>query len=778
MELLNLPDPVRCNSKLNMIANYLDDLNESQKQAVINSEGPSLVIAGAGAGKTRVLTYRIVHLLQNGVPAGKILALTFTNKAAKEMKERVTRIVSPEIARYLWMGTFHSIFAKILRMEGDKLGYKSNFTIYDSSDSKSLIRTIIRELNLDDNIYKPGVISSRISSSKNNLVTASMYAADSSLQEYDRSSRMPLLSDIYRTYAARCFKANAMDFDDLLLNTNILFRDFPEVLSSYQNRFNYVLVDEYQDTNYSQYLIVKKLAAAHHNICVVGDDAQSIYSFRGARIENILEFKNDYTDYQLYKLEQNYRSTQIIVNAANTIIANNESQIRKNVVSMNEPGEKIQVFQAVTDSEEGFNVASDIFNNKFSQQLNWSDFAILYRTNAQSRIFEETLRRKNIPYKIYGGLSFYERKEIKDILAYFRMVINPEDEEALKRSINYPKRGIGDTSVEKIFELAATLNITAWSIVCDAGKYPDHFNQGTAKRLKMYGDVIINLRLNSDTTDAFIKAREIALGSGIMRELKEGKSPEEVSRYENLEELLNAIKVFTESAETNGEPSILEAYMANVALLTDQDTENEEDRNKVTLMTMHSAKGLEFKHVYIVGMEDTLFPSPMSSGSARELEEERRLFYVAVTRAEKQATLSYALNRYKWGNLERCSPSRFLKEIDQKYLHYPQTGGKPFQNSNQQINRTSAMREEPKPYIKDDKLKKITRTLPSTVSGEVFSASDASLFAEGDNVQHERFGEGVIISIEGQPPNTTATVEFEKEGSKKLLLRFAKLRKL
>jgi len=761
-----------------MTSNYLNELNESQKQAVINSEGPSLVIAGAGAGKTRVLTYRIVHLLDKGVPAGKILALTFTNKAAKEMKERITRIVSPEVARYLWMGTFHSIFAKILRMEGDKLGYKSNFTIYDSSDSKSLIRSIIKELNLDDNIYKPGTISSRISASKNNLVTANMYAADSSLQEYDRASRMPLLADIYRTYAARCFKANAMDFDDLLLNTNILFRDFPAVLASYQSRFNYVLVDEYQDTNYSQYLIVKKLAATHHNICVVGDDAQSIYSFRGARIENILEFKNDDTDYQLYKLEQNYRSTQIIVNAANTIIANNETQIQKNVVSMNEQGEKIQVFQAVTDSEEGFNVASDIFEKKFSQQLNWSDFAILYRTNAQSRIFEETLRRKNIPYKIYGGLSFYERKEIKDVLSYFRMVINPEDEEALKRSINYPKRGIGDTSIQKIFELSASLNITAWSILGDAGKYPDHFNQGTAKKLKLYADVINNLRLNSDSTDAFTKAREIAMGSGIMRELKEGKSPEEVSRYENLEELLNAIKVFTESAETNGEPDTLEAYMANVALRTDQDTENDEDRNKITLMTMHSAKGLEFKHVYIVGMEDTLFPSPMSSGSARELEEERRLFYVAVTRAEKQATLSYALNRYKWGNLERCSPSRFLKEIDQKYLQYPQTGGKPFNSNNQKSDKPIIIREEPKSYLREDKLKKISKAVPSAASGEVFAASDASLFSEGDSVQHERFGNGVIIAIEGQPPNTTATVEFEKEGSKKLLLRFAKLKKI
>ena len=759
-----------------MTNSYLNDLNPSQKQAVINTEGPSLVIAGAGAGKTRVLTYRIVHLLQKGVPAGKILALTFTNKAAKEMKERITRIISPEIARYLWMGTFHSIFAKILRMESEILGYKPNFTIYDSSDSKSLIRAIIKELNLDDNVYKPGAILSRISTAKNNLVTSNRYAADASMQDYDKSSRMPLMADIYKTYAARCFKANAMDFDDLLLNTNVLFRDFPEVLAKYQQRFGYVLVDEYQDTNYSQYLIVKKLAATHQNICVVGDDAQSIYSFRGARIENILEFKNDYADYQLFKLEQNYRSTQTIVNAANTIIANNEGQIQKNVFSMNETGEKIQVMQAMTDSEEGFNVSSDIFDKKLSLLLNWSDFAILYRTNAQSRIFEETLRRKNIPYKIYGGLSFYERKEIKDILSYFRMVINPEDEEALKRSINYPKRGIGDTTIQKIFELATAFNVTPWSILQESGNYPEHFNAGTAKKLSGYVEVISRLRLNSDSADAFVKAREIALGSGIMKELKEGKSPEEVSRYENLEELLNAIKVFTESADTNGEPSILEAYMANVALLTDQDTENEEDRNKVTLMTMHSAKGLEFKHVYIVGMEDTLFPSPMSSGSARELEEERRLFYVAVTRAEKQATLSYALNRYKWGNLERCSPSRFLKEIDQKFLYYPQTGGKPFQNNNKPSVKPSSIRKEPASYAKHDKLKKIPASQSSTAV--TFTGTDSSLFAEGDTVEHERFGKGVIRSIEGQAPNTTATVEFEKEGSKKLLLRFAKLKKL
>ena len=759
-----------------MTHNYLNDLNEAQRLAVINTEGPALVIAGAGSGKTRVLTYRIVHLLQKGIPANRILALTFTNKAAREMKERISTIVDPEVARYLWMGTFHSIFARILRIEGSRLGYKSNFTIYDSSDSKSLVRTIIKELNLDDNLYKPGVIASRISTAKNNLVTASIYASDPVMQEYDKSSRMPLLSDIYRTYSSRCFKANAMDFDDLLLNTNILFRDFPEVLAAYQEKFMYVLVDEYQDTNYSQYLIIKKLAAARKNICVVGDDAQSIYSFRGARIENILEFKNDYSGYQLFKLEQNYRSTQTIVNEANAIIANNGGQIHKKVYSENEPGERIQVIQSLTDSEEGFNISSDIFDRRYSRQLNWSDFAILYRTNAQSRIFEETLRKKNIPYKIYGGLSFYERKEIKDILAYFRMVINPEDEESFKRTVNYPKRGLGDSTVQKIMELAGQMNMTPWQIITENTANSNYFNSGTVKKLTAYSDLIKTFRSNSGEAVAYTKAREIAMGSGIMKELREGKSPEEVSRYENLQELLNGIKIFTEAAETNGEPATLEAYMANVALLTDQDKDNEEDRDKVTLMTMHSAKGLEFKHVFITGMEDTLFPSPLSSVNPKELEEERRLFYVAVTRAQKTATLSYALNRYKWGNLERSGPSRFLREMDQKFLDYPQTGGKPFHPGNRFENKPQSIREEQDPYISRGGLKRvISRTNPSSILSD---AINHQVFNEGDNVQHERFGNGKIISIEGQPPNTTATVEFNNHGRKKLLLRFAKLKKL
>jgi len=587
---------------------------------------------------------------------------------------------------------------------------------------------------------------------------------------------MPLLSDIYKAYTSRCFRANSMDFDDLLLNTNILFRDFPDALAAWQDKFRYILVDEYQDTNFSQYLIIRKLCASHRNICVVGDDAQSIYSFRGARIENILEFRNDYSDYRLFKLEQNYRSTQTIVNAANAIIANNEGQIRKKVFSENEPGEKIQVMPALTDTEEGINISSDIFDKKYSRQLLWSDFAILYRTNAQSRIFEETLRKKNIPYKIYGGLSFYERKEIKDILSYFRMVINPEDEEALKRTVNYPKRGIGDTTVEKMIDLASVNNISLWQVSAGIDGFPDHFNLGTVKKITTYTDLINNFRRGIEETDAYSKAREIAMGSGIMKELREGKSPEEVSRYENLEELPNGIKIFTEAAETNGEPSTLEAYLSNVALLTDQDNEKDADREKVTLMTMHSAKGLEFKYVYVSGMEDTLFPSPQSAGNPRELEEERRLFYVAVTRAGKMATLSYALNRYKWGNLEHSGPSRFLKEIDQKFLEFPQTGDKPQVPGSRPEPKSKSVREETLHYSAPPRYKKLQ--VSAGTSAPAAAGGSSVDFMEGDSVAHERFGNGIIVSIEGAPPNTTATVDFAGNGSKKLLLRFAKLIKL
>jgi DNA helicase-2/ATP-dependent DNA helicase PcrA len=761
-----------------MTHNYLKDLNEAQQDAVLKSDGPALVIAGAGAGKTRVLTYRIAHLLEKGIPAGSILALTFTNKAAREMKERISKIAG-ESSRFLWMGTFHSIFARILRIDGERLGYKPSFTIYDTTDTKSLLRSIIKELKLDDKVYKPGMIYSRISAAKNNLITANAYALNVEITERDKINKVPLLSDIYKAYSVRCFKSNAMDFDDLLLNTNILFRDFPDVLAGYQKKFKYILVDEYQDTNYSQYLIVKKLSSIHHNICVVGDDAQSIYSFRGARIENIFDFRNEYPEYKLFKLEQNYRSTQTIVNAANSIIHKNENQIKKEVFSLNETGDKIRVMQSMTDSEEGLLVSSDIYDLHRASGLNWNDFAILYRTNAQSRIFEETLRKRNIPYKIYGGLSFYERREIKDILAYLRMAVNPGDEEALKRTINYPKRGIGDTTVEKLFELAKNLNTTVWNIISDIENYTSYIVPATQKKIAGYSSLIKLYGSKSATADAYSLTMEIAQSTGIMRELKEGQTTEDISRYENLQELLNAIKEFTQAAETNGEPTGLEAYLANVSLLTDQDNDKEEDRNKVILMTIHSAKGLEFKHVYVAGMEENLFPSPMSSGSVRELEEERRLFYVAVTRAEKQVTLSFALNRYKWGKLERTSPSRFIKDVNPLYMSFTQARGKSFNGKNNYqktdvtFNKSS---EAPAPGTYGSKLKKVPAGLFS--SSSTFVPDDVSSLREGDNVEHERFGKGVIAAVEGQPPNTTAKVEFETAGTKKLLLRFAKLKKI
>ncbi|MGQ9621317.1 MAG: ATP-dependent helicase [Bacteroidales bacterium] len=754
--------------------NFLDELNDAQREAVINTEGPALVIAGAGAGKTRVLTYRIAYLLQRGVKANRILALTFTNKAAGEMKERINGIAGSELTRYLWMGTFHSIFARILRIEGGRLGYKSSYTIYDATDTRSLIRSIIKEMNLGDDIYKPGVIAARISAAKNNLITAAEYEANPDFTDYDKAIRMPLFPEIYKTYSARCFRANAMDFDDLLLNTNILFRDFPDLLEKYQNKFDYILVDEYQDTNYAQYLIITKLSARHKNICVVGDDAQSIYAFRGARIENILEFKDNYPEARIFKLEQNYRSTQTIVNAANTIIANNTGQIHKKVYSKNETGDKLRILQAMTDTEEGFIVASDIFDRRYSYQLNWNDFAILYRTNAQSRIFEETLRRKNMPYRIYGGLSFYERKEIKDILAYFRMVINPEDEEALKRTINYPKRGIGETTVKKITEIASLYGDSSWNIIGRIDDFSTYFNASTRKKLAEYRDMITGFAARSGDTDAYQAARDIASGSGIIKDLQEGQTPEEISRLENFEELMNAIKEFTESARTNGEPYSLGAYLQNVALLTDQDTEDRKGGDKVTLMTMHSAKGLEFNHVYVTGMEEAIFPSPMSSGNPKELEEERRLFYVAVTRAKKMATLTYALNRYKYGTLEYSKPSRFLREIDPLFLEFPQLASR--FNNNRIKGHHTGLREEESLYSGSGKRKKLSGIADSTDAAETPSTS--TLLEEGDIVTHERFGRGTITEINGEPPNTMAVVEFEETGKKKLLLRFARLKKI
>ncbi|HNT93681.1 MAG TPA: 3'-5' exonuclease [Bacteroidales bacterium] len=764
-----------------MFRDYLKELNEAQQAAVINTEGPAMVIAGAGSGKTRVLTYRIAYLLQQGVPAHRILALTFTNKAAGEMKERIMNIVGPEKARSLWMGTFHSIFARFLRYDGHYLGYKSNFTIYDQDNTRSLIRAIIREMKLDDSVYKPASIAARISHAKNNLITSQQYGAVPQITESDKASRVPEAANIYRHYAARCFKSNAMDFDDLLMNINILFRDFPGVLEEYRNRFDYVLVDEYQDTNYAQYIIVHKLSEKHRNLCVVGDDAQSIYSFRGARIENILNFEKDYPDYRLFKLEQNYRSTKNIVNAANSVIEKNAGQIRKTIFSKNDEGEKIRVIQTTIDSEEGIVTASDIIDTRMRERLNWKDFAILYRTNAQSRIFEEMLRKRNIPYKIYGGQSFYERKEIRDLIAYLRLIVNPDDEEALRRIINYPKRGIGDTTVQKLMELARALEVSIWSVISSPELSARHLAPALRTKVSQFTGLMLPLMAVAETATAYDIASGMASASGIITELKQGQVPEEIDRLENLQELLNGIKEFTESAVTNGEPADIATWLQSVALLTDQDLEKPEDRDKVTLMTIHSAKGLEFKYVYIVGLEENLFPSAMNIFNPRELEEERRLFYVALTRACRRVTLSYALNRYKWGSLERGSPSRFIGEIESEFLSYPQTGGKPFRQRAvfEPLPGTDSG-EAARPLTPPAKMTRLRdardRQPPSAVPGPS-QAPDYEL-EEGDRVRHERFGEGVVVSVEGEPPNTTALIDFKSTGTKKLLLRFAKLTRI
>ena len=758
-----------------MFRDYLKELNEAQHDAVINTEGPAMVIAGAGSGKTRVLTYRVAHLLQKGIPAYRILALTFTNKAAGEMKERINKIVGFETAHSLWMGTFHSIFARFLRIDGHFLGYKSNFTIYDQDNSRSLIRTIIREMNLDDSVYKPASIAARISHAKNNLITAQQYGSADQLLEADKASRVPELGTIYRRYAARCFKANAMDFDDLLMNINILFRDFPAVLEQYRNRFDYVLVDEYQDTNYAQYVIVHKLSELHRNLCVVGDDAQSIYSFRGARIENILNFKNDYPDYHLFKLEQNYRSTRTIVNAANSVIEKNIGQIKKTIYSKNEEGEKIRVVQTTIDSEEGIVTASDILDTRMRERLEWKDFAILYRTNAQSRIFEEMLRKRNIPYKIYGGQSFYERKEVRDLIAYLRLVVNPDDEEALKRIINYPRRGIGDTTVQKLTELARNLDASIWSIISSPELSLTYLTPALRSRLAVFTGLMLPVMATAETVTAFDMAERMAAASGIITDLRQGQVPEGIDRLENIQELLNGIREFTDAAVNNGESADIATWLQTVSLLTDQDMEKPEDKNKVALMTIHSAKGLEFKYVYIVGLEENLFPSNMNLYNPRELEEERRLFYVALTRACRRVTLSYALNRYKWGSLERSSPSRFIGEIENDFLYYPQSG-RPFRNAGRPDDH--AFRDRSETFAGAEAEKKLTQM--KKTAGFAMSAVTAAVIelAPGDCVSHERFGTGKVISVEGETPNTTALIEFETSGTKKLLLRFARLTKV
>jgi DNA helicase-2/ATP-dependent DNA helicase PcrA len=735
------------------------------------------------------LTYRIAHLLKQGVRPSTILALTFTNKAAREMKDRIAAVAGEKMARYLWMGTFHSIFARILRTEHEVLGYPSNYTIYDSADSKSLIKTVIKSLGLDDKIYKPNVVASRISTAKNNLITPNVYANNAEIRLVDKNMRMPAISQIYKEYVKRCFLSGAMDFDDLLLKTNLLFRDHPEVLQKYLDRFDYVLVDEYQDTNYAQYLIVKKLSSKNNNICVVGDDAQSIYSFRGARIENILNFKNDYPKHHVFKLEQNYRSTQTIVNAANSIISKNKKQIHKKVFSKKAEGKPIKVFSALTDNEEGFLVVQEILETQLRDHYKNSDYAILYRTNAQSRIFEEALRKRNIPYKIYGGLSFYQRKEIKDLLAYFRLTINPADNEALKRVINYPARGIGATTLTKLENAAITNETSIWQIIEKLNN--DNavgLNKGTVTKVLSFGNIIKTFQAFTEEYDAFETSKRIAEKTGILVELHNDKSPEGVSRYENIQELLNGIQEFSLNALETGEPANLANYLEDVALLTDQDNEKEEDRDKVTLMTVHSAKGLEFKNVFVVGLEENLFPSLRQGEkqSQEALEEERRLFYVALTRAEENAWFSYANQRYRWGNLDFCSPSRFLEELDPAFLD--QKNAKDFLQSRgnrvvNQVKPETAHGNFNKPI--SPRLKSISQpnifgkklvSLKESGNQNSFTGDDPAKIQPGMVVEHQRFGEGKVLNIEGEMPNVKATIYFHGAGQKQLLLKFAKLK--
>lgn len=752
---------------------YLDELNESQRVAVENIEGPTMVIAGAGSGKTRVLTYRIAHMMEKNVDPFNIMALTFTNKAAKEMTERIGSIVGSSEAKNITMGTFHSVFSRILRFNADRLGYPTNFTIYDTADSKSLLKEIIKGYSLDEKAYKSGNVLGRISSAKNNLISPQDYEQNGNIQEEDRRAKRPEMARIYKSYAKRCFNAGAMDFDDLLYQTNILLRDFPEVLHHYQQKFKYILVDEYQDTNFSQYLIVKKLAAVYENICVVGDDAQSIYSFRGANIQNILNFKKDYPDFKLFKLEQNYRSTNNIVQAANGVIARNKDQIKKTVWTDNVEGEKIHVVRSLTDNEEGKVIINKIYDKHKAEGLNFDQFAILYRTNRQSRTFEETLRKLNIPYKIYGGLSFYQRKEIKDLLAYFRLTANPNDNEAFKRVINYPKRGIGLTSQQKVIIAANHYGVSFWEVINNFNQYPVDINNGTKNKMVQFSTMIKSFTAQLKKLDANILAHEIAKTTGILKELHtdKDKGPEEVERYQNVEELISAIQSFVSNQE-EGQSKSLSEFMLDVALLTDADEDKGEDKNHVTLMTIHSSKGLEFPHVYLVGLEENLFPSQLALNSRTELEEERRLFYVAVTRAEKTCTLSYSNSRFQWGNLITCESSRFIEEIEDKYLYFEtvkRAGGRSLNDRSNSFERsfTGGLNKS----FSSKSLKPINE-----VNSKTNIKGSASLDVKvGYNVEHDRFGKGKIIKLEGKDADKKATIFFPGHGAKTVLLRFAKL---
>lgn len=747
-------------------ADYLDELNPPQREGVVNVEGPCMIIAGAGSGKTRVLTYRIAHLIRaHNVDPFNIMALTFTNKAAREMQKRIEEMVGAD-AKNLFMGTFHSVFARILRAEAASIGYPSNFTIYDTDDSKSLIKLIVKEFNLDDKVYKPNIVYNRISSAKNRLVSWREYQNNPIYLEDDTQNMRPEMGRIYRAYAERCFAADAMDFDDLLFNTNILFQEHPDVLNKYQQRFHYVMIDEFQDTNISQYLIAKRLAAVRQNICVVGDDAQSIYAFRGADIQNILNFERDYPDLKTIRLEQNYRSTKTIVNAANSVINKNTAQLKKSVWTANQEGDLIELIKSTSDNEEGKLVASAIFETKMHNHASEKEFAVLYRTNSQSRAIEEALRRNNIKYRIIGGLSFYQRKEIKDLLAYFRYTVNPNDETAMRRIINLPKRGIGPGTIDKMVVAANEEGKTLWEIMEKASSYVGG-KGGT--QVENFATLIKSFRLTDEKKDAYDTASHIAKTSGLLKELYEDKTIEGMNRYENTQELLNAIKEFTDDPER--EDKSLGAFLQDVALLTDEDR-NKKNEEAVTLMTIHMAKGLEFPYVFIVGMEEELFPSQMMLSSRADLEEERRLFYVAITRAEKKLFMSYALNRYRFGRLKNCEPSRFLEEVDPAFI---------------KVNRKFSSKDPVSPGInyvtknfvnnikKENSTKRFAAKVNHTPSAD-FQPSDTTNLAEGMNVEHPKFGFGVVTNIDEQGANKKAKVDFEKAGEKTLLLSFAKLR--
>ena len=753
---------------------YQSELNPSQREAVLYTDGNSMVIAGAGSGKTRVLTYRIAHLLEQGVEPWSILALTFTNKAAGEMKQRIAARVGENRARYLWMGTFHSIFSRILRSEADKIGYSSNFTIYDQTDSQNLIKSIVREMQLDDKTYKPGVVQNRISNAKNRLITASAYIRNADIYKHDQYKHIPMVGKIYERYDQRCRQSDAMDFDDLLLNTFLLFRDHPDVQERYGTSFRHILVDEYQDTNYAQHCIVWQLTRHGANVCVVGDDAQSIYSFRGANLDNMLKFSKLYPDSKLFKLEQNYRSTQTIVEASGTLIDKNHAQIKKKVFSENEQGDKIKVMCAHSDLEESEMVVNRLLDLHTFKDVPWREMAVLYRTNAQSRPLEEALRKRGLPYKIYGGLSFYQRREVKDVIAYMRMSVNPNDEEAFKRIINYPARGIGQTTVGRILSAAMENGVSLWTVLCNPAEYHLEVNQGALSRLSAFRTLLESFMIDVSTMSADQLVKRIVEETGIMRELKADNTVEGESRLQNVEELMNNIAQFCKDREEEGNDRCRTTdYLSEVSLLTDQDNETEDDVEKVTLMTVHAAKGLEFDAVFIVGLEEHLFPSDMSGDDERQIEEERRLLYVAMTRARKHLTLLFATSRFKYGSVDFCSPSRFLKDIDSRYLNLP-AGGLGTVPGAQSVQKAGF---ESKPVSRPwehGKFQKVTESMLK----EAVSAQSTTGLREGNVIEHERFGIGSVLSIEGSGDNAKARIKFLNVGEKTLLLKFARYKVL